>query len=301
MIEVLGIPLDGVLWYCASGRSLFLGSLVLIMAVAGSLFSSKKWHNIPLYYVTIISVILIYMSAVPFSNFFYIVWTLAIAAWLTCLALRIQTRSKATISVCLLPAAIGLLAAFMELPHHVMPSVPSRMHTRLYVIGDSISAGIGPTGERTWPRIIAEKGFEVVDASIAGATASSALRQQIQQTATDNCIVLLEIGGNDVLMGTSHEEFENALRNILIKTSVDQQTVIMLEIPVLPWNLKYTGIQRKAADEFNVTLIPKKFLAGIFSAKGATVDLAHLSPKGHELMARRIWSLINQTAPTKRH
>ena len=191
MIKVLGMPLDGVLWYCASGRSLFLGSLVLIMAVAASLFSSKKWHNIPLYYVTIISVLLIGMSAVPFSSFFYIVWTLAIAAWLTCLVLRIQTRSKVTISVCLLPAAIGLLAMFMELPHHVMPTIPSRVYTRLYVIGDSISAGIGPTGERTWPRIIAEKGFEVVDTSIAGATASSALRRQIQQTTTYDGIVLL--------------------------------------------------------------------------------------------------------------
>ena len=66
----------------------------------------------------------------------------------------------------------------------------------------------------------------------------------------------------------------------------------MLEVPVLPWHIEYGRILRKVANEFDVILVPKKFLAGIFSAKDATLDLAHLSPKGHELMARGVLSLI---------
>ncbi|MBW8034720.1 MAG: hypothetical protein FVQ79_03460 [Planctomycetes bacterium] len=300
MIEVWGIQLDGILWYCVSGSSLFLGALLLIMAVTTSLFPLKKWHNILVYFVAIFAVLLIYMAAVPFSNFFYLAWAVSILIWLVCLMLRIQAKSKITIAVCLVAVVMALLAVLMELPHHIMPSIPSQGHSRLFVIGDSISAGIGTAEERTWPKIVSEKGLEVVDASIAGATVPSALRRQIQKITPDYGIVLLEIGGNDVFMGTSHEEFEKALRNILAKIVTDQHTVIMLEVPVLPWQVKYNRIQRKVANEFNVTVIPKKFLAGIFSAKGATVDLAHLSANGHELMAHKIWSLIYQSTQTKK-
>lgn len=298
MIEVWGIQLAGLLWYCTSGTSLFLGCLLLIMAIVASLFRFNKRHNILVYFVAIIAVLLIYMAAIPFSSFFYVVWTGSILIWLTCLILRINAKSKRTIVVCLIPLVMALLAIFMELPHHIMPSIPSQVHTRLFVIGDSISAGIGTAEERTWPRIITEKGIEVVDASIAGATAPSAMRRQVHKITGDNGIILLEIGGNDVFLGTSYEEFEKALQNILTKIAIDQHTVIMLEVPVLPWQIQYSRIQRKVAAEFNVTVIPKKFLAGIFSAKGATVDLAHLSPKGHELMAHQIWSFICQSIST---
>ena len=292
MIEVWGISVDGMLWYCAGGSSLFLGSWFLVMAVTASFWPAKTRHNILLYFVTMIAMLLIYMAAAPFSYLFYIVWAITLVVWLVCLMLRIEAKSKIKITVFLLPLVMTLSAVFTEWPHYRMPSLSSQNHARLHVIGDSISAGIGTEQERTWPKILGEKGLEVIDASIAGATAPSALRRQMQKITADSGIVFIEIGGNDVFMGTPYEEFEEALRNMLTEAVSPQHTVVMLEIPVLPWHLKYVAIQRKVAQEFEMTVIPKKFLAEIFSAEGATVDLAHLSPYGHELMAEQIWLLI---------
>jgi len=37
----------------------------------------------------------------------------------------------------------------------------------------------------------------------------------------------------------------------------------------------------------------------VLSAKGATVDLAHLSPEGHEIMAEKVWSLLSKHLQVK--
>jgi lysophospholipase L1-like esterase len=39
-------------------------------------------------------------------------------------------------------------------------------------------------------------------------------------------------------------------------------------------------------------LIPKRHLAGVVSAAGATIDGLHLSNVGHELMERAMWSVL---------
>jgi len=288
MIEVWGVPLDGVMWYCVGGGSFFAGCLLLIAGMIGALFASKTWHNILIYFAVVVSAFFIYMAAMPFSDMFYILWAVVIAGGLS----GIHFKSKKKIAVSMLAGGMTLLAVFLELPHYITPSIPSEGYSRLFVVGDSISDGIGTEDERTWPKIMVEEGFEVIDAARAGATSVTALRRQIHSVSDDEGIVVLEIGGNDALMGTPHDEYEKALREMLGKVLTDQHTVIMLEVPVLPWHIEYGRILRKVANEFDITLIPKKFLAGIFSAKDATLDLAHLSPKGHELMARGMLTLI---------
>ena len=288
MIEIWGIPLDGFMWYCVSGESFFAACLLLIVGIIGALFTSKIWHNFLIYFAVIVSGFLIYMAAMPFSNVFYFAWGGVIAGSV----LGIHLKSKKKIIVSMIAFSMTLLAVFLELPRYMITSVPSEGHDRLFVVGDSISGGMGNEYERTWPKIMVEEGYEVIDTARAGATSVTALRRQVHKVTDEEGIVLLEIGGNDALMGTPHDEFENALREILTKVVTDKHKVIMLEVPILPWHIEYGRILRKVANEFDVTLIPKKFLARIFSAKDATIDLAHLSSKGHELMARQMLILI---------
>jgi len=288
MIEVWGIPLDGVMWYCVGGGSFFAGGGLLAACMLGAVFASKIWHNFLIYFGVVISAFFIYMAAMPFSNLFYTLWALIIFGGL----LGIHFKSKKKIPVNIIVIGITLIAIFSELPDYLTPTISSEGYNRLFVVGDSISDGIGTEDERTWPKIMVEEGFEVIDVSRAGATSLTAVKRQIHRVSDDKGIVILEIGGNDALMGTPYDEYEKALREILSKVLTEQHTVIMLEVPVLPWHIEYGRILRKTAKEFDVSLVPKKFLAGIFSAKGATLDLAHLSPKGHELMARKILLLI---------
>jgi hypothetical protein len=54
------------------------------------------------------------------------------------------------------------------------------------------------------------------------------------------------------------------------------------------------------AAEFGIILVPKSFFADVLGTKGATIDLAHLSPKGSEIMADKVWSLLNQHLRVKK-
>jgi lysophospholipase L1-like esterase len=66
----------------------------------------------------------------------------------------------------------------------------------------------------------------------------------------------------------------------------------MLELPLPPLANRYGQVQRRLAREFGVTLIPKRHLAAILSAPGATVDGLHLSASGHARMARMVGGFV---------
>jgi lysophospholipase L1-like esterase len=51
-------------------------------------------------------------------------------------------------------------------------------------------------------------------------------------------------------------------------------------------------VQRAVAKEHGVTLIPKRFLADVMSAPGATVDGLHFSNAGHILFARALSGML---------
>ncbi len=288
MIEIFGFELDAFLWFCASGRSFFLGCFLLIAALTASWWAKNVFQKVAVYLFALVAIPLLYLAAIPFTLAFYFVWAVSIVLGLSSLHLKSPVLKKLSL------IAIGLtfFALIYELPRSFLPEVPGLTNRTLYVIGDSISAGIGTIEERTWPIIVGEADYTVVDVSQAGATVDSAVRNQLGKIAGETGFVILEIGGNDALMGTPIEEYEEALTKLLTELQSSQRTIIMFEIPVLPWHLEYNRILRRLAAETGVILIPKRFMADIFAAKNSTLDLAHLSPTGHELMAEKVLNLI---------
>jgi lysophospholipase L1-like esterase len=192
-----------------------------------------------------------------------------------------------------------IMTFVFEVPFHLSPKIPQKSSGKLYVIGDSVSAGIGGRSERPWPEVLKDRyKVDVVNLSMAGATVGSII-PKTDRISDDNAIVLLEIGGNDLFSPTPPMIFEQHLRSLLQKVVKSNRVVIMLELPLAPWYIRYGRIQRKLADEFGVILIPKSFFADVLSTKGATLDLAHLSPEGHKIMAEKIWSLLGKHLKVK--
>jgi len=173
----------------------------------------------------------------------------------------------------------------------------------VYIIGDSISAGIGGKDERPWPWIFRDEyGVEVNDLSVAGATVTSALSQAQQIDGSTSltagrpeAMVFIEIGGNDLFENTPYNLFEEGLSQILQEVTESGRLVVMLELPLRPRDIRYGRVQRRLAEKYGVVLVPKHFFAGIFATKGATIDLVHLSPAGHQLMAEKVWDLLKNS------
>jgi acyl-CoA thioesterase-1 len=147
-------------------------------------------------------------------------------------------------------------------------------------------------GETTWPQVLRDQlGYQVLDLSQAGATVASAMTQGARVPAGPS-VVLIEIGGNDLLGNTSSGEFESGLRKLLDRVHGAGRQVLMFELPLLPLRNEYGRIQRRLAEEYGAVLIPKRVLAGAIGLRGGTLDGLHLSDEGHQSIARSVSSIL---------
>jgi acyl-CoA thioesterase-1 len=278
-------------WHFADGTSFFIGTAFLLTAILISSILKNKRRNLLIYPLVLVAMVEILLSATPLTLWFYILWGMAVIAWLIACSRPSmpQARFYSQIAVTILCCT----AITIELPYHLAPRIPKGEHKTLYVIGDSVSAGIGGVKEMPWPMILGkEHHINTVNLAIAGATAKSAIKQA-KQVQDHNTIVLIEIGGNDMLAPTPTKDFEASLKQVLIIVTNPPRTAIMLEFPLLPLQNEYGRIQRGLAKKHGIVLIPKRFFVDVLSSPNATVDLAHLSQSGHKLMAEKVWLVIS--------
>lgn len=166
------------------------------------------------------------------------------------------------------------------------------LRTRLVVIGDSLSAEDFTDGGDPWPTLLArEHAIEVVNLAFSGAKAGSAAKRVTAEDVA-GAVVLLEIGGNDLLGGTTPEGFERDLDSLLTKVCSGPRMVVMLELPLPPLYNRFGEIQRRLARRHNVVLIPKRYFASVLIGEEATLDGLHLSRSGHRKMAAMVWGAL---------
>lgn len=294
MIDLWGWDIGRFVWFCAAGTAFFPGVGLLIFAAIIPLSKKIMWVNLIRYPFIVFGILLVFLSATPISELIYTIWAISFLIFLFVIVRPPQVAKRAYLPRIVF-VFICVAALVIELPFHFGQKIPQGNLKKLYVIGDSVSAGMGGKGEKTWPMIFGEKyGVEVTNLSVAGATVGSILPQAAKVKKDDDVVILLEIGGNDLLSMTPQPVFEQNLRSLLQKVVRPNRPVLMFELPLAPWHIGYGRIQRRLAAGFGVTLIPKSFLAEVFGTKGATVDLAHLSPDGHKVMAEKIWFLLGK-------
>jgi len=281
-----------VVWFFAAGDSFFCGIGLLIISILLSVIAKKIWHKLLVYFTAIVSLVFIFMAVMLIPRIYYSIWILFTFVWLLLFAFRKKTQTyyfNLSAIICLCVTLVILVIGFLL---YVKPDMPKEKFDKLYIIGDSVSAGVGGKKEQTWPKIFVNKyGANVIDLSVAGAKVASAIRQADGVTEP-NQLVLLEIGGNDYLFATSIEQFEQDFKIILETVKKQKSTIIMLEMPMLPKHFKYGEIQRKLAKQYNAVIIPKRYFASVEGAKGSSRDFIHLSEKGHQLMAEKMWSVL---------
>ncbi|WP_437224233.1 SGNH/GDSL hydrolase family protein [Planctomicrobium sp. SH661] len=185
-----------------------------------------------------------------------------------------------------------ILAAGWELSWHQLPAPSTSAPQRLVVIADSITAGVGDETV-PWPGLLAqEHGVEVVDFSRMGATVSSA-RDRIRQQPVPPGIVLIELGGNDVLGTTSVAEFQSELEGLIQDIAGADREIYLFELPLPPLGNRFGQVQRNLAGKYGVKLIPKSVLADVILSEATTSDSIHLTQQGQDQLARAVWRIIS--------
>ena len=105
-------------------------------------------------------------------------------------------------------------------------------------------------------------------------------------------LVLIELGGNDMLMSGSSDHFGRNLESILARLSKPGRTLVMFELPLLPQWIRYGQIQRQLAAKYGVVLIPKRFFVSVMSAPNAASDGIHLTDAGAHRMAALVADIL---------
>lgn len=280
--------MNPILLYFASGESLYIGALLLLVVVV---ISPRLKRNMVLRIRNVtawFAIVMIVMACPPFSWVIDGIFLAVFGLW--CIASAQETwrklRSVAT------AALLGLLLALpaVEYSHRAMPAIAGLPTDHLVVIGDSISSGIDPR-QLAWPDVLQQMtGTSVKNLARPGAQTSEAQAMAKNITPEDR-VVLIEIGGNDLLTGVPSDEFERTLDRLLSMVSSPGRTVAMFELPLLPNKIAFGQIQRRLATKYGVYLIPKRFFANVISGADSTSDGLHLSDAG----ARRMAALVAQT------
>ncbi len=296
-MDIWDLKLDSYFWFCASGKAFFAGIFLLIGCILLVICFKKTLAFLSSILLAIFGAVLILLSSTPISSAWWWLWILGFSLLYLTEFLANNIHGKTFWAVRISLILLCLLPGLLEGRYWFSPVISLNNTDTIYVIGDSVSSGIGGPNENTWPEILSGKlNLPVVNLAVAGATAESALKKQLPLINENSDIVILEIGGNDILNSTKPDVFEKSMRQIFSKLNVTAKNAVWLELPLLPWKTEYGRIQRNLAKEFKITLIPKQILSGVFQTPGATSDSIHLTEKGHQLLGQKIFQLFEQTA-----
>jgi len=305
------------LYLFGSGQALFLGAGMILAAVALLPRVSTGWKAAALAMVARLGLFLVILSAAPLSYWLYALAIGVTAVWLWRERRRGATRrgreslpkqdSATMVDPCSAKtpdpvwlrratALIWLGIIALELPHQFTPSLPPLGNPPLWIIGDSVTAGMG-SREKTWPALLPES-VEAHNLAQPGATTAMSLKSQANQLPAEGCLVLIEIGGNDLLGETTSAQFERDLEALLAQVVAKGRTIVMFELPLPPLCNEYGRIQRRLAARHGVRLIPKRVFISVLAGGGATLDSIHLSESGHQRMAGGVWAAIGPAYST---
>jgi acyl-CoA thioesterase-1 len=309
-----------VIYVFSSGTGGLCGmlSIALLLMLGILRFPLEKVRRF-VFVVVAISALLMTCGSIPLPGWFFIgasVWMILLGwIWLTSRQTP-QARLSQLGSRLVLFGAFGwfVIGVLMEAPlHRWQPpdqfrpapkevgtplesptprgAIPAADST-LMVIGDSVTAGLNDR-EDTWPRQLSrEWNVNVVDASQPGATLKSARKQNLQFGSRSG-LVILEIGGNNLLEGLPADQFEQDLDELLSDVlRPPGRKAILFELPLPPFHARYGSAQRRQARRHDVVLVPKRMFAQLLTSQGATVDGIHLSKQGQTHMKSLIELLL---------
>jgi acyl-CoA thioesterase I len=273
----------------ASGNVFFLGVVLTAIAAILRFRSSGRTAKLLQPILWLVGVSLAILSATPLPIWCYGIWLILSIdqQFAGGIQFFVRFRTKILILFVLFSAAM----CFAELRYRLSPSIAVSQNQPVYVLGDSISAGIDDK-ERPWPTVLGDLSrLKITNLARPGATVGLALKQA-ENIHQSDALVVIEIGGNDLLGNTDSRTFYHQLDQLLAKLHQRDNQLVMFELPLFPFRNSLGRTQRILAKKYNVILIPKTYLTKVFGLKDATLDGLHLSQVGNDALANLVFKLL---------
>lgn len=163
--------------------------------------------------------------------------------------------------------------------------------TTIVCLGDSITSGVGAAPGQPFPVLLAEKiGTEVINAGVPGDTAEGGLARVDEVLAHDPWMVIVELGGNDILNQVPPERTEAALRQILDRLLAARVVPVLVEIEV-PFAGRYSDLFERLDADYDIPVV-EETLGEILVEPALKADPIHPNAQGHVKLAEAVAEVV---------
>ena len=198
---------------------------------------------------------------------------------------------------------LGLLSKEIIPSIFAKDSVSSDPKTIL-VLGDSLAAGHGLDPTEAYPAVLQNKikaaglNFTVINAGLSGDTSAGGLRRIEWLLKRKFDLLLLELGGNDGLRGTSVEAMKTNLQGIIDRTKekYPQARIVVVGMKMPPnlgaYAKEFNKVFPELASENKASLVPF-LLEGVGGKADLNLsDLIHPTAEGQKILAENVWRVL---------
>ena len=292
----LSTPMNVVLWL-VDGRAFVVFSLIglgcflgMTIAASGNRTTQSRWFRRVLW-LALCVMLLLPVTATPIPLPLLFAPGAFILLGIVVLARRSVwpglPRICGVFGFC--AVTLGLLAELRWWPRPVIEGD----YSGVVVVGDSLSAGIG-ADEKTWPTVLAEQtGLDVDSVARPGARIADGVRQ-LAQTEVNGRVIIILLGGNDMLSGGSSALYAAELEVLVLTVRERGGRPLLIEFPTVPFRDGYGRSMRDIAAARDVPLLHRRHLAAVLASSDSTTDGLHLSVSGHRHMAEKIGEVLQK-------
>ena len=193
--------------------------------------------------------------------------------------------------IILLIAVLVLAAACSKVREEPIPP-----GSKVLALGDSLTEGAGVTREEAWPNLLAGRtGWVVINGGVSGDTSEGALRRLPSLLEEYKpVLVLVALGGNDMLRHLPQQETVANLENMIAQIRAHGAKPVLLATPqpsiagAVFQHLSAADFYQQVADGQKVPLI-KDAIAEVISAPQLKGDPLHPNAAGHALLSEKIF------------
>ncbi|WP_410471970.1 GDSL-type esterase/lipase family protein [Faucicola mancuniensis] len=174
--------------------------------------------------------------------------------------------------------------------------------SKVIALGDSLTFGYGATPDTAYPTVLAQKtGWQIDNAGINGDTSAGVLARVDKIIAQNPKLILLGIGGNDVLRRVNPSETTSNINQTLDKIKSANIPVVLIAEPYFSTSALFSSasdnpIYETIAKEKNVPLFAKGDggWSDILSDKSLKSDQIHANAQGYAKFADNLYEFLKK-------
>lgn len=189
-------------------------------------------------------------------------------------------------------ALLVLFLAACERP----PTLPKLSTNDVIVaFGDSLTHGTGASADTAYPAVLASlTGFTVINAGVPGDTTASALQRLPEVLAEHRPrLVLLCLGGNDMLRKQPESTTENNLRLLVQTIRASGASVVLIGVPAPKLFGGAPDFYARVAADMNLPL-EQDIFTDVLKDNRLKSDPIHANAAGYRVVAERLAEFLRK-------